>query len=73
MNMLGNLAGFAAPVIGGFILERQSETGGWAFLIDTMLGAALVSASCWFFLDPEATGDQEGRTSATATSDSAPS
>lgn len=52
MNMLGNFAGFAAPVTGGVILAR---TGGhWNVLIDTMAVSATVSAFCWLYLDPEA-------------------
>lgn len=51
MNMLGNLAGFVAPVVGGVILER---TGGhWNVLLDTMVVAAAMSALCWVYLDPD--------------------
>lgn len=52
MNMLGNFAGFAAPVAGGMILERTG--GNWNLLMDTMAAAALVSASCWLYLNPQA-------------------
>ena len=51
MNMLGNLAGFAAPVTGGIILERTG--GDWNLLLYTMVAAAAVSAACWLFLSPE--------------------
>ena len=52
MNMLGNFAGFAAPVTGGVILAR---TGGhWNVLIYSMAASAVVSALCWLYLDPEA-------------------
>jgi ACS family glucarate transporter-like MFS transporter len=51
MNMLGNLAGFVAPVVGGVILERAG--GNWNVLIDTMAAAAAISAACWLYLDPE--------------------
>ena len=27
--------------------------GGWNLLIDTMVGAAAISAACWLYLDPE--------------------
>lgn len=55
MNMLGNLGGFVAPVIGGMILQRRSTgVAGWNLLIDTMVGASAVSAVCWLYLDPEA-------------------
>jgi MFS family permease len=50
MNMLGNLAGFIAPVAGGVILERTG--GNWNVLIYTMAVAATVSAVCWLILDP---------------------
>jgi nitrate/nitrite transporter NarK len=51
MNMLGNLAGFVAPVVGGLILERTG--GNWNPLIYSMVGAAIISALCWLYLDPE--------------------
>jgi ACS family glucarate transporter-like MFS transporter len=50
MNMLGNLAGFVAPVVGGFILQRTG--GNWNPLIYLMVGASIISATCWLFLDP---------------------
>jgi predicted MFS family arabinose efflux permease len=54
MNMLGNLGGFVAPVVGGIILQRVG-TGhdGWNLLIYSMVGASMVSAACWLYLDPE--------------------
>jgi MFS transporter, ACS family, glucarate transporter len=52
MNMLGNLAGFVAPVAGGVILERTR--GNWNILIYTMSAAAVVSAVCWLYLNPKA-------------------
>jgi ACS family glucarate transporter-like MFS transporter len=51
MNMLGNLAGFVAPVVGGLILQRTG--GDWNPLIYLMIGAATISALCWLYLDPE--------------------
>jgi MFS family permease len=53
MNMLANLAGFIAPVVGGLILQM---TGSWTPLIYLMIGAATVSALCWLYLDPRNTG-----------------
>lgn len=54
MNMLGNLGGFVAPVVGGMILQRVgSAGGGWNLLIDTMVVASAVSAACWLYLDPD--------------------
>jgi ACS family glucarate transporter-like MFS transporter len=50
MNMLGNLAGFVAPVVGGIILQK---TGGqWNPLIELMVGGSAISALCWLYLDP---------------------
>ena len=56
MNMLGNLAGFVAPVVGGVILQRTG--GNWNILIDTMAVAATASALCWLYLDPDAARKQ---------------
>jgi MFS transporter, ACS family, glucarate transporter len=54
MNMLGNLAGFVAPVVAGVILQRLGTgPAEWNLLIDTMAGAAAVSAACWLYIDPE--------------------
>jgi MFS transporter, ACS family, glucarate transporter len=50
MNMLGNFAGFVAPVVFGIILQ---ETGSYAIVMYTMAVAAIVSASCWLFIDPD--------------------
>jgi ACS family glucarate transporter-like MFS transporter len=54
MNMLGNLAGFVAPVLGGFILQRTG--GNWNPLIYLMIGASVISAACWLYLDPNPPG-----------------
>ncbi len=51
MNMFGNLAGFAAPTVSGFILQRTG--GNWNPLIYLMAGAAAISAASWLFLDPD--------------------
>ena len=60
MNMLGNLAGFVAPVVGGVILQRTG--GDWNMLIYTMVAAAMVSSLCWLGLHPEnAARAQEAR------------
>ena len=54
MNMMGNLAGFFAPVVGGVLLQRIGKgSAGWNLLIETMVGAAFVSAVCWLYLDPQ--------------------
>ncbi len=46
MNMMGNLAGFCAPVLGGFLLPN------WNALLYTMAGVYLIGVFCWPFLDP---------------------
>ncbi|HVV27565.1 MAG TPA: MFS transporter [Rhizomicrobium sp.] len=52
MNMLGNFAGFCAPVVFGEILQ---ETGNnWSIVMYTMAAAAIVSGACWFFIEPDA-------------------
>jgi predicted MFS family arabinose efflux permease len=54
MNMLGNLGGFVAPVVGGMILQRMGTgAGGWNLLISCMATASVISAACWLYLDPE--------------------
>ena len=52
MNMLGNFAGFVAPVVFGFILQNTNSN--WAAVMYTMSAASVVSACCWFFLEPDA-------------------
>jgi len=53
MNMLGNFAGFVAPVVFGFIL--QATNSNYSVVMYTMAVAAVASGCCWFFLDPDAT------------------
>jgi MFS family permease len=69
MNMLGNLGGFFAPVIGGVILARTH--GNWNLLIDTMAAAAIVSAACWLYLKPESARRQPEHLDTAATEVSA--
>ena len=52
MNMLGNLAGFAAPFIGGVILARTH--GNWNLVLEVMAVLAFIAALCWLYLDPDA-------------------
>jgi MFS family permease len=62
MNMLGNLAGFVAPVVGGLILQRLGTgAAGWNLLIDTMAVAAAFSAVCWLYIDPESAQRERDR------------
>jgi ACS family glucarate transporter-like MFS transporter len=50
MNMMGNMAGFVAPVIGGVILHHTNNN--WNLLIYLMAGVYVVGAACWSFIDP---------------------
>lgn len=56
MNMLGNLGGFVAPVIGGVILAHTR--GNWNLVIEVMAVLAVISALCWLYLDPDAARKQ---------------
>ena len=42
MNMLGNLAGFVMPVVGGLILQKTA--GNWAALIHLMIASDVIAA-----------------------------
>jgi len=50
MNMMGNLAGFVAPWLGGYIL--QTTGGDWNLFLYTMAAAYLLGTFCWPFIDP---------------------
>jgi len=50
MNMMGNLAGFAAPVVGGFILEHYNHN--YNLFIYLMAAAYVVGFAVWPFIDP---------------------
>jgi ACS family glucarate transporter-like MFS transporter len=52
MNMLGNFAGFVAPVVFGEILQDSGNN--YSIVMYTMAVAAIVSGTCWFFLEPDA-------------------
>jgi MFS family permease len=52
MNMLGNFAGFVAPVVFGEILQDSGNN--YSIVMYTMAVAAIVSGACWFFLEPDA-------------------
>jgi MFS transporter, ACS family, glucarate transporter len=59
MNMMGNFAGFVAPVLGGLILQRTG--GDWNPLIYLMTGAAMISALSWIYLDPAEARNKRGK------------
>jgi MFS family permease len=48
MNMMGNLAGFVSPALGGLILQR---TGNWNLYLYTFVASYVLAAFCWPFLD----------------------
>lgn len=50
MNMMGNLAAFAAPAFGGFLLDRTH--GDWNLFLYVMAGVYALGALCWPFIDP---------------------
>jgi nitrate/nitrite transporter NarK len=50
MNMLGNLAGFVAPVVSAHILQSG---GTWNNVLYVMVGSATISALAWLYLDPD--------------------
>jgi nitrate/nitrite transporter NarK len=50
MNMFGNFAGFAAPVVSGLILQRSS--GDWNVLIYMMVVFSTIAGLCWLYIDP---------------------
>ena len=50
MNMMGNLAGFAAPVMGGMILKSTGNN--WNMFMYVMAGFYLLGTFTWPFIDP---------------------
>ncbi|MBI3681446.1 MAG: MFS transporter [Acidobacteria bacterium] len=55
MNMMGNLAGFVAPQVGGYILEATKNAqgvGDWNLFLYVMAGAYLLGTIVWPFIDP---------------------
>jgi nitrate/nitrite transporter NarK len=59
MNMLGNLAGFVMPVVGGLILQKTA--GNWNALIHLMILSDVLAALSWLYLNPEKAGRQRER------------
>jgi MFS family permease len=49
MNMMGNMAGFVAPVIGGIIRDKGYD---WNVFLYSMAGMYLLGTLCWPFIDP---------------------
>ena len=50
MNMMGNLAGGAAPVVVGYILNATNNN--WLVPIYVMAAIYLIGVVCWLLLDP---------------------
>jgi MFS transporter, ACS family, glucarate transporter len=48
MNMMGNIAGFVAPAVGGMILQRQA--GDYNTFIYTMAAMYVLGVFCWPFI-----------------------
>ncbi len=57
MNMMGNLAGFVAPVVGGFILQHYQ--GNYNLFIYVMAMAYVIGFFVWPFIDPVTPMDQD--------------
>jgi MFS transporter, ACS family, glucarate transporter len=53
MNMMGNLAGFVAPQVGGIILDRTG--GNWDMFLYTMALSYFIGAFTWPFLNSNKT------------------
>ncbi len=51
MNMMGNLAGYASPVIGGYILSQTGRN--WNTFLYLLAGVYLLGSVIWPFIDPE--------------------
>lgn len=57
MNMMGNLAGFAAPMVGGYILQNYHKN--YNLFIYVMAAMYILGAAVWPFIDPETPIDQD--------------
>ena len=58
MNMMGNLAGYASPVIGGYILAATGRD--WNVFLYIMAAVYLSGTGIWPFIDPETAVEVEG-------------
>jgi len=56
MNMMGNLAGFVAPVLGGMIRDRGYD---WNIFLYTMAAIYMLGGFCWPLIDPITPIDQK--------------
>jgi MFS transporter, ACS family, glucarate transporter len=51
MNMMGNLAGFVSPVVGGYILAATGRD--WNVFLYVLAAVYLCGVAIWPFIDPE--------------------
>ena len=58
MNMMGNIAGFVAPVMGGLILRNTNND--WNLFITIMAAVYVLGMLTWPFIDPVTPLDREG-------------
>ncbi len=57
MNMMGNMAGFVAPALGGYILKTTNDD--WNLFLYIMAGVYMLGVLCWPFIDPVTPIDQD--------------
>jgi MFS transporter, ACS family, glucarate transporter len=59
MNMMGNLAGFVAPTVGGMMRDAHTD---WSVFLLSMAGMYFLGVLCWPFIDPVTPLDAADRT-----------
>ncbi|HZU26519.1 MAG TPA: MFS transporter [Bryobacteraceae bacterium] len=57
MNMMGNLAGYAAPVVGGYIVH--GEPARYVYFLYLMAAVYLLGTFCWPWIDPVTSIDEQ--------------
>ena len=57
MNMMGNLAGYAAPVVGGYIVHGQPVR--YTYLLYLMAAVYALGTVCWPWIDPVTAIDEK--------------
>jgi MFS transporter, ACS family, glucarate transporter len=61
MNMMGNMAGFVAPPLGGYILAATNND--WNTFLYVMAGVYMIGTLCWPFIDPVTPLEEKGEIS----------
>ena len=51
MNLMGNLAGSASAILGGYILQRTHAD--WNLFLSILAGVYLLGVFCWPFINSE--------------------